>query len=145
MSKKSALADVSKPLEIPSPENHPAVVAAARRHDALREQLATARRTRTQLERDLGAKPGDSDEELEARLLAHDQPTDSITRLREARRAERVTAQAVELVAADVRTAREVATRELTAVVREEVFLPGVRAAVKDWLGEPRRTARGRR
>ncbi|AWM39354.1 hypothetical protein GobsT_23330 [Gemmata obscuriglobus] len=128
-----------KGFEIPSLENHPAVVAAVSRHDALREQLATARRTRVQLERELGAKSGESDEELEAKLLARGQSTDGITKLREARRTERVTAQAVELVADDVRKARETATRELTAVVREEVFLPGVRAAVRDWLDAVKR------
>ena len=152
MSKKSAPAaepekvtEVAKPFEIPSPENHPAVVAATTRHEQLRAKLATARTERQRLEREVGAKPGESDDDLEAKLLARGLPTDDITKLREARRVEKVTAQAVELVAADVRKAQETATRELTALVREELFLPGVRAAVADWLDATKRIEAFRR
>lgn len=138
-------AEAPKPVEIPNPENHPAVTAALTRYETLATKLATIRRERVQLEREIGAKPGESDDDLEAKLLARGLATDDLTKLREARRNEKVTAQAVELVADDVRKAREVATRELTAMVRDEVFLPAARAAVKDWLDTVKRLEAFRR
>ncbi|HEY1187564.1 MAG TPA: hypothetical protein VGE74_07890 [Gemmata sp.] len=140
MSKKPApVVEPPKGFEIPNPSNHPAVVAVFGRLEKLDAKLVSVCHERAQVEQKVGAKPGESDDALEARLLARGLPTDDLTKLRELRRVERVTAQAVGLVGEDLIKAREVATREYTAAVREEVFLPGVRAAVNDWLDAAKR------
>lgn len=134
-----------KPVEIPNPESHPAVVVARSRHDVLAAKLSAIRAERKNLERDIGAKAGESDDDLEAKLLARGQPTDDLAKLRELRRTEKVTAQAVDLVASEVSKERDAAAREITQTVREDVFLPGVRAAVKDWLDGVKRAEAFRR
>ena len=140
MSKKTAVvvptqvSDQPKPPAIPTPDSSPAVVAARSRYYDLTAKLTAIRSERRTLERNIGVKDGDSYDDAEAKLLARGLPTDDLTRLRELRRTEGITEKATHLLRHEVTTAREIATRELTAQVRQEVFLPGVRAAISDWL-----------
>ena len=142
MSKKNT---ESKLAELPNPETSPAVVAARTRYDELGAKLSAIRHERKELERDIGAKGGESYEDLEAKLLAHGHDTEKLNRLRELRRTEHVTEKAVVILRHEHSKALDTAKREMTAFAREEVFLPAARAAVKDWLAAVKKIEQFRR
>ena len=133
-SKKTTTTTPNAPVKIPNAASQPAVAEVRRRLDTIHETASATRKARETAERQLGANPGVSDETIEARLMAKGQPTDALDQLRELRRKEVVVNKAAEFVAAELKTATEQAERELTPLVREQLFLPAARAAVADWL-----------
>lgn len=156
MSRKSATApavpvvttpviEAPKPIEIPHPDKHPDVIERREHYATLNAKLKVAIQQRKSLESELATRAGESDDELEARLMARGLPTDKLTTLRELRRSEGVIAKAMELVTALVKKSRDDAVREITPKVRSEVFIPAVREAVKDWLDTVRKAEKFRR
>jgi len=111
------------------------VIAVRTRYEAINAKLLATRTKREQVERDLGAKRGESDDDLEARLLARGADVDKLAQLREYRRSEGITEKALVILRDELSRVREATAREMTTHVREEIFLPAVQVAVKDWIG----------
>lgn len=134
---KSTIPDV----EIPDPNQHPAVVEARQRLAGLNADLAATRTERVKLERELGLGPKVTDVAAQAKLLAAGRPMEEIRRFREQqqfltdlRQDEQLIAEAVRFAEADVNASLQVAVGECRKVAREHVIIPVGRAAAAEWL-----------